>query len=90
MKNDSKELMGEVVCKLKYIPVSNEALLKGNGVFLSPKTLRKQHCLGINPRIFLKFGGKLMIDIEEVEKIIAEAKRKRDIRAEKIEKIGKE
>ncbi|HNY13126.1 MAG TPA: hypothetical protein PKK26_16175 [Candidatus Wallbacteria bacterium] len=88
MKPNQKAPTVEVVCNLKCIPVSNESLLRENKVFLSPKTLRKYHHLGINPRIFLKIGGRLFIDLDEWTKIIAEAKSNRDKKVELLNRLA--
>lgn len=86
VKNAKKVKMGEIVLKLKCVPVTDDALLRANGVFLATGTLRKMHHLGQKPRIFLKIGGRLFIDLVEWEKMVEDAKNQRNLKAEKIEK----
>jgi len=89
MKKHSKEVVAKVVSISRYIPISNELLLRENGIYLSPPTLRKQHCKGINPKLFIKLGHKVFIDLEVWGEIVAEAKHKRDERAYKLNEVTK-
>ena len=45
-------------------PVKDREALKKAGVYITPKTLRKWHCLGINPQLFLSnmfiLGGAML------------------------------
>lgn len=65
--------------KIRIIPLRKE-LLEENGIFNTVKVLRKWKYTGVYPQIFLKFGGRIHIDLEEWDKIIEEAKRERDER----------
>jgi len=37
---------------------------------IAEKTLRNWRCQGLYPQIFVKLGGKVFVDIGEIEKII--------------------
>ena len=39
-------------------------------VHIAEKTLRNWRCQGLYPQIFVKLGGKVFVDISEIEKII--------------------
>lgn len=63
----------------KIMPISDAA----KKIHIAEKTLRNWRTKGIYPQIFIKLGGKLFIDLEELsgiihrqkEKAIADAKR---------------
>jgi len=90
MEKNSKELTGEVVGKLRCVPVNDEALLKANGIHLLPSTLRKNHSIGRNPELFIKIFGRLYVLLDEFEKMISEAKRKRDERITRFNQVPNE
>ncbi len=54
---------------MRLIPVLDEALLKENGIFFKPSTLRTWHHKRRFPFI-KKIAGRLFIDIREWEKFI--------------------
>lgn len=87
IKKDSKETLAKVVSVSRYIPICDELLLRENGIYLSPPTLRKQHCKGINSKLFLKIGSRLFIDLEVWAETLAAAKRKRDERMNNLNKV---
>lgn len=87
IKKHSKEALAKVVSVSRYIPVCDELLLRENGIYLSPATLRKQHCKGINPKLFLKIGHNVYIDLEVWVETVAEAKRKRDERVYNLSEV---
>lgn len=39
-------------------------------IHIAEKTLRNWRCQGLYPQIFVKLGGKVFVDIGEIEKII--------------------
>lgn len=43
---------------------------------IAEKTLRNWRYQGIYPQIFLKLGGKVFVDLEELAKIITEQQKK--------------
>ncbi len=63
----------------RLLPISKAA----DKIHIAEKTLRNWRTKGIYPQIFIKLGGKLFIDLEELsaiiirqrEKAIADAKR---------------
>jgi hypothetical protein len=63
----------------RLLPISEAA----DKIHIAEKTLRNWRTKGIYPQIFIKLGGKLFIDLEELsgiiirqrEKAIADAKR---------------
>lgn len=50
---------------MTFIPISDEALLKQNGIFFKPTTLRQWHCKGKNAHLFRKISGRVFIDLRE-------------------------
>jgi len=88
MKKEKQVVPEVMTCGLKFVPVSNKSLLKECGVFLSQKTLRKYHHKGIYPKIFLKIGGRIFVDLQAWGEIINEARGKRDKKIEFMNRLS--
>ena len=69
-------------------PVKDREALKKAGVYITPKTLRKWHCLGINPQLFLKIEGLLYIDLNEWRKMVDSARKQTQERCERLSRLG--
>jgi hypothetical protein len=50
---------------MKLVPISEEALLRENGIFFKPATLRQWHSTGKNAHLFRKVSGRVFIDLRE-------------------------
>ena len=50
---------------MTFIPISDEGLLKQNGIFFKPATLRHWRSTGKNARLFRKVSGRVFIDLRE-------------------------
>jgi hypothetical protein len=84
------EPVAEVVGITNYIPISDEALLKANGIYLCPRTHRKYHSQGIYPELYLKIGHKVFLDLTKWAQIVEEAKSKRDERVTRLYQVANE
>ena len=65
---------------MRLIPICNPKILEDNGIYYKPSTLRKWHHLGFNISIFLKVGSRVMLDLDEWQKLVQEADAKRSKR----------
>ncbi len=72
----------------RIVPVKDESLLRECNIYLSPKTLRKMHCVGKNPEIFIKLGARLYVDLDQWDKLVSAARQKTQARVEKLRKKG--
>lgn len=70
------------------IRVTDREALRKIGCDHSKVVLRKWHCLGRYPRLFVKLGNGLYVDKSEWENIVAEAFRARDERAAEFESMN--
>ena len=62
--------------KISYVRVTDEKGLKEVGCPWSPNTLRQYHYLGKYPDLFSKVGGSLMLDVDEMKKLLKKGKGK--------------
>ncbi|MBP8650973.1 MAG: hypothetical protein QM310_00245 [Pseudomonadota bacterium] len=74
--------------KARIIPVRDESLLREHDIYLSPKTLRKMHCVGKNPELFIKIGARLFIDLARWDELVSKARQRTQTRVEKLRKKG--
>ena len=54
-------------------------------VHIAEKTLRNWRCQGFYPQIFVKLGGKVFVDISEIEQII---KRQKKVARDQLRRLG--
>ena len=62
--------------KINWVKVTDAEGLKEVCCPWSPNTLRQYHYLGKYPGLITKAGGSLLIDVREMEKILAKGKGK--------------
>lgn len=71
---------------IDLIPISDPAALAAAGIPFTGCLLRKWHHLGRYPRIFVKILRRVYIDRAEWARVVADAKRTAERRAERIER----
>ena len=69
------------------IPVKDRKKLEENGIYFSPTTLRKWHSLGVNAQIFAKINGRLFINLDAWQALIAQKSKESEIRAKRLEEF---
>ena len=65
----------------RLLPISEAA----DKIHIAEKTLRNWRTKGIYPQIFIKLGGKLFIDLEELSGIIIRQREKAIANAKRLE-----
>lgn len=53
----------------KFIPVNDSELLRASGCPYKRSTLYRFRCQGIYPKLFIKIGSRLCLDVAAMEKM---------------------
>lgn len=69
----------------RLIPVQDQALLRACGIFKTPRTLRKEHCQKRHLGLFVKIDGRLYVDLDHWDRLVAAAKKRTEDEAKRLQ-----
>ena len=72
---------------MRLVAVKDKEKLEANGIYFSPKTLRRWHSQGINSEIFLKISNRLFVNLDAWQALIAQKAEESAKRARKVREL---